>query len=82
MNFIIFVAFQPDRNNNVDEYFDIHSGSVVTSDRTLAKLQTPRMDQETLSMALSGVDIGYGNERKALHEEYRGLFHQWMFNLW
>ena len=81
MNFTIgiYSHFQPD---NVDDYFDIHSSSAVTSDRTLAKLETPRMDQEALNSALTGVDLGYTKERKALYEEHRGLFNQWMFNLW
>ena len=63
----------------VEAYFDAQSEATVTSDRTLAKLAMPRMDQQTLTMALQGVDIGLATERAQLTDYYAGQFDKWMY---
>jgi len=69
---------------SVQEYFHSQAGAGmgITSDHTLARLQTPRMDQEALTVALTGVSLGYAEERKQLLEEHRDAFPRWMYNLW
>ena len=42
----------------VEDYFSAQSGG-KTSDHTLARLETPRMDQEQLNEALVGVQAPY-----------------------
>ncbi|XP_061432336.1 origin recognition complex subunit 2 [Lethenteron reissneri] len=66
----------------VEDYFDAHKTSkVITSDRTLSKLQSPRLDQETLGRLLRAVQLPFREERKQLEREYRGLFAKWMTQL-
>ncbi|XP_032833233.2 origin recognition complex subunit 2 [Petromyzon marinus] len=66
----------------VEDYFDAHKTSkVITSDRTLSKLQSPRLDQETLGRLLRAVQLPFRKERKQLEQEYRGLFAKWMTQL-
>lgn len=69
---------------SVQEYFHSQAapGLGVTSDHTLARLETPRMDQEALSVALTGVALGYKEEREQLLEEHWDAFPRWMYNLW
>ncbi|KAI0215829.1 Origin recognition complex subunit 2 [Lamellibrachia satsuma] len=71
------------RPESVQEYFHSQAapGLGVTSDHTLARLETPRMDQEALSVALTGVALGYKEEREQLLEEHWDAFPRWMYNL-
>ena len=66
----------------VESYFEAQSGAVCTSDRTLARLETPRLDAAELSAALSGVKAEYASEKEALFSEYRRHFSKWMLQLW
>ncbi|MGH0128310.1 UNVERIFIED_CONTAM: hypothetical protein FKN15_001284 [Acipenser sinensis] len=66
----------------VEEYFEAHSSSkVLTSDRTLQKLQTPQLDQETLCRLLDGTSTAFSEELKQLNKEHERLFHKWMLQL-
>lgn len=66
----------------VEEYFEAHSSSkVLTSDRTLQKLQTPQLDQETLCRLLDGTSTAFSPELKQLNKEHERLFHKWMLQL-
>lgn len=75
-----------DENNNMgemlDEYFLAHDETnCLTSDRTLAQLSTPRMDQETLSAVLKSTIGGHEKERRKLYVEYNAYFEKWAFQL-
>ena len=64
-----------------EEYFSAHSGQSVTSDHTLARLAIPQMDQSQVSKALDNAPNSHHREVHELHQEYRGLFNKWMFQL-
>lgn len=70
-----------DMPHMVEEYFDLHSqgGLSTTSDRTLAKLGTGKMDQESLNELLRRVPSKHSRECQQMYEEHRELFHKWMF---
>ncbi|XP_053554684.1 origin recognition complex subunit 2 [Bombina bombina] len=69
-------------NNLVEEYFEAHSSSkVLTSDRTLQRLQTPKLDQETLRKLLETSPPAFAAELKSLHKQYEALFYKWMLQL-
>lgn len=71
-----------DMPSMVQEYFDLHSeGPTVTSDRTLAKLGTAKMDQETLSQLLQKIPSSHSSHCTQMYAEHRGLFNQWMFQM-
>ncbi|MBN3295180.1 ORC2 protein, partial [Amia calva] len=75
----MFLYFQP---NLVEEYFEAHSSSkVLTSDRTLQKLQRPKLDQETLSRVLDGKALKFSAEVKMLNKEHEKQFSKWMLQL-
>ncbi|CAE1162150.1 ORC2 [Acanthosepion pharaonis] len=63
----------------VENYFEIHSYKGITSDRTLSKLNSPRIGQEDLSKLLQKVLPGHRKECKALFENYKLLFDKWIF---
>ncbi|ELU00612.1 hypothetical protein CAPTEDRAFT_126602, partial [Capitella teleta] len=65
----------------VDAYFEAQEASVLTSDRTLAKLSMPRMDQHTLHGVLQGSEDGLLAERKQLTEDLKSHFRHWMYLL-
>jgi hypothetical protein len=69
--------------DTVEAYFDAHStSSVLTSDRTLSRLDHPRMDHEALAGVLCGLENAYKDECSALLAQYRSQYEQWMFMLW
>ncbi|XP_077175235.1 origin recognition complex subunit 2 [Paroedura picta] len=69
-------------SNLVEEYFEAHSSSkVMTSDRTLQKLQREKLDQETLQNVLNKVSIAFAAEREELNKQYESLFYKWMLQL-
>lgn len=70
------------KSESVDAYFDAHEGAAVTSDRTLAKLAMPKMDQETLTNLLEGREEGLLSKRMVLSNELRMHFDKWMYLLW
>ncbi|XP_033749158.1 origin recognition complex subunit 2-like [Pecten maximus] len=66
----------------VQSYFDIHASSAVhTSDRTLARLGSAKMDQEGLTKVLQQVTTAENCESEKMYQEHRENFHTWMFQL-
>lgn len=78
---ILSVFFLHSQTTAVESYFEIHSYKGVTSDRTLSKLNSPRIGQEDLSKLLQKVLPGHRKECKALFENYKLLFDKWIFLL-
>ncbi|NXL94782.1 ORC2 protein, partial [Alectura lathami] len=69
-------------SNLVEEYFEAHSSSkVLTSDRTLQKLQKKRLNQQTLHDLLKKSPVAYAAEIKELNQQYESLFSKWMLQL-
>ncbi|NWS10666.1 ORC2 protein, partial [Pachyramphus minor] len=69
-------------SNLVEEYFEAHSSSkVLTSDRTLQKLQKRRLSQETLHDLLKKAPLAYAAEIKELNQQHESLFSKWMLQL-
>ncbi|XP_027735911.1 origin recognition complex subunit 2 [Empidonax traillii] len=69
-------------SNLVEEYFEAHSSSkVLTSDRTLQKLQKRRLNQETLRELLKKAPLAYAAEIKELNQQHESLFSKWMLQL-
>ncbi|XP_078407565.1 origin recognition complex subunit 2 [Cetorhinus maximus] len=65
--------------SHVELYFEAHSSSkVLTSDRTLQKLQTPKLDQEAMTRLLRDDSSPFAGELRQLKEEHERLFHKWM----
>ncbi|XP_023665075.1 origin recognition complex subunit 2 [Paramormyrops kingsleyae] len=65
----------------VGEYFEAHrSSKVMTSDRTLHRLQTPMLDQETLYRLLDGKPP-YSDEIQQLNKEHENQFRKWILQL-
>lgn len=72
-------ALQP---SLVEEYFDAHGSSkVLTSDRTLERLNTPKLDRETLIRLLEGKASCYTREIQELHNKHCKHFSKWMLQL-
>uniref|UniRef100_A0A9J7XAM8 Origin recognition complex subunit 2 n=2 Tax=Cyprinus carpio TaxID=7962 RepID=A0A9J7XAM8_CYPCA len=66
----------------VEEYFKAHSSSkVLTSDRTLQKLQTPKLDRETLLSLLDKNPPRFAEEIEQLNAKHEKNFNQWMLQL-
>ncbi|KAG8432685.1 hypothetical protein GDO86_017070 [Hymenochirus boettgeri] len=69
-------------SNLVEEYFEAHSSSkVLTSDRTLQRLQTPKLDQETLHKLLEQTPSAFAVELQRINESYEALFFKWMLQM-
>lgn len=66
----------------IEEYFEAHGSSkVLTSDRTLERLHTPKLDRETLARLLEGKPSCYAKEIQELHNKHRKHFTKWMLQL-
>lgn len=66
----------------VEEYFEAHGSSkVLTSDRTLERLNTPKLDRETLVRLLEGKPSCYSKEIQELHKKHSRHFSKWMLQL-
>ncbi|NXC20947.1 ORC2 protein, partial [Corythaeola cristata] len=66
----------------VEEYFEAHSSSkVLTSDRTLQKLQKRRLNQQTLHDLLKKAPLAYAAEIEELNQQHESLFSKWMLQL-
>jgi len=61
-----------------ESYFSAHSEKVLTSDRTLAKLKTPRLSDAEVSKLLTGSKLTYESEIRELIEDHRVQFPKWM----
>ncbi|KAM6948849.1 origin recognition complex subunit 2 [Aplochiton taeniatus] len=72
----------PNQPSLVEEYFEAHGSSkVLTSDRTLQRLHTPKLERETLFRLLEGTPSCYSSEIKQLHNKYQKHFSKWMLQL-
>ncbi|XP_061151823.1 origin recognition complex subunit 2 isoform X2 [Syngnathus typhle] len=66
----------------VEDYFEAHGTSkVLTSDRTLDRLHTPKLDRETLMQLLELNPSSYLQEIKYLHNKHTKHFGKWMLQL-
>ncbi|XP_036842676.1 origin recognition complex subunit 2 isoform X1 [Oncorhynchus mykiss] len=66
----------------VEEYFEAHGSSkFLTSDRTLQRLHTPKLDRETLFRLLEGKPACYSSEIEKLHSSHHEHFNKWMLQL-
>ncbi|KAK0134530.1 Origin recognition complex subunit 2 [Merluccius polli] len=66
----------------IEEYFEAHSSTkVVTSDRTLQRLQTPKLDRETLFRLLQDKPSCYSAEIQRIHTKHQKHFSKWMLQL-
>ncbi|XP_021175102.2 origin recognition complex subunit 2 isoform X2 [Fundulus heteroclitus] len=66
----------------IEDYFEAHGSSkVLTSDRTLERLHTPKLDRETLARLLEGKPSCYSAEIQQLHNKHRKHFSKWMLQL-
>ncbi|XP_025083608.1 origin recognition complex subunit 2-like [Pomacea canaliculata] len=70
-----------DLTTNAEEYFDIHAAGVVTSDRTLSRLNLPQMDIQELRGMLQQVSEPHAKQQKRLWDKHCVLFRRWMFNM-
>jgi len=61
-----------------ESYFSAHSEKVLTSDRTLAKLKTPRLSDAEVTKLLSGSKLTYEAEVRELIEDHRVQFPKWL----
>ncbi|XP_059200685.1 origin recognition complex subunit 2 [Centropristis striata] len=72
----------PNQPSMVEEYFEAHGSSkVLTSDRTLERLHTPKLDRETLVQLLGGKPSCCSKEIQQLHNKHRKHFSKWMLQL-
>jgi len=61
-----------------ESYFSAQSEKVLTSDRTLAKLKTPRLSDAEVNKLLSGSKMTYEAEVRELIEDHRVQFPKWL----
>ncbi|XP_062907803.1 origin recognition complex subunit 2 [Mobula hypostoma] len=72
-------AAKPSQPSVVELYFEAHSNSkVLTSDRTLQKLQNPKLDQETLVRLLRDDRLPFSTEVRQLNKGHKNFFLKWM----
>ncbi|KAA8587446.1 hypothetical protein FQN60_016308 [Etheostoma spectabile] len=72
----------PNQPSMIEEYFEAHGSSkVLTSDRTLERLHTPKLDRETLVQLLEGKPSCCSKEIQQLHKKHRKHFSKWMLQL-
>ena len=69
------------QTSTAEAYFDLHSMAPVTSDRTMANLEGPRMDVSAVRDALKGVKMGHKHEIKMLREKHESLFCKWILHM-
>ncbi|TRY82661.1 hypothetical protein DNTS_032597 [Danionella cerebrum] len=66
----------------VQQYFEAHSSSrVLTSDRTLQRLQTPKLQRDTLLGLLGKAPPLFAEEIEQLNQKHQKNFRQWMLQL-
>jgi len=59
-------------------YFDAHSTKVLTSDRTLSRLKTPRLSHGQLKDLVEGEGIRYEKEIRELVMDHQAQFPKWL----
>ena len=68
--------------DNTDDYFERQSSSqVVTSDKTLEKLKTPRLSPEVLRQVLDGESLKYEKQIMEICKDHRSHFSKWFYLL-
>jgi len=71
-----------DGRDILDEYFEVHGKtSMLTSDKTLAKLKNPKMDQQELLKHLKEVQSSHIKEIVKLHSLHERKYRSWMLNM-
>ncbi|XP_070174874.1 origin recognition complex subunit 2-like isoform X2 [Littorina saxatilis] len=67
--------------SNAEQYFDLHAAGVVTSDRTLSRLDLPQMDIQVLRETLEKSGNNHDRQCKTLCTKHHQLFKQWMLKM-
>jgi len=71
-------ARELDQHLMAESYFSAHSEKVLTSDRTLAKLKTPRLSDAEVTKLLSGAKLSYEAEVRELIADHSVQFPKWL----
>ncbi len=70
------------QREDVESYFATRSGPAAkTSDRTLARLDTPRLDVGEVREELEKVKDKFEEQRRLLMDQHRKQFDKWMMQL-
>ncbi|CAI9719486.1 origin recognition complex subunit 2-like [Octopus vulgaris] len=72
---------EEDMPSIVEQYFEVHSTKGLTSDRTLSRLDMPRIDLDDLQKLLKNVSGNHCKEYKQLFNKYSEYFDKWLFLL-
>jgi origin recognition complex subunit 2 len=64
--------------NMADSYFEAQTAKVLTSDRTLSKLNTPRLSQEQVSKILGTSKLRYRPEIQELLYDHKVNYPKWL----
>lgn len=71
-------ARELDTTSMAEGYFSAHSGKVLTSDRTLSKLSTPRLSASEVASLLVDTGTQYKEEVKELLQDHAVNFPKWL----
>ena len=71
-------ARELDTTSMAEGYFSAHSGKVLTSDRTLSKLSTPRLSATEVASLLGDAGTQYKEEVKELLQDHAVNFPKWL----
>ncbi|GFO49987.1 origin recognition complex subunit 2-like [Plakobranchus ocellatus] len=66
---------------SAEAYFDLYSQTQVTSNRTLAALQGPRLDVDLVRSVLAKLIPGHAKHCKVLMDKHVTLFNNWMLHM-
>ncbi|KAK3691716.1 hypothetical protein RRG08_004025 [Elysia crispata] len=66
---------------SAENYFDLHAHTPVTSDRTLASLEGPRLDVDTVRSVLVKLSPHHPKHCQALLDRHAKLFNKWMLHM-
>lgn len=67
-----------DTDSMADSYFTAHSSKVLTSDRTLSKLATPRLSATEVSSLVDSASLQYGDAIHELLQDHATNFPKWL----
>lgn len=67
---------------STDAYFETQSAKPVTSNNTLSRLKTPRLQQDVVQKLLAEVDALHLEPISQLSNEFHVRVDQWLFSLW
>ena len=71
-------ARELDTTSMAEGYFSAHSGKVLTSDRNLSKLSTPRLSATEVASLLGDASTQYTEEVKELLQDHAVNFSKWL----